>query len=179
MNQSTQIEQCNAIYDGEQDRILLRFRINTGAEFRFWLTRRYVNLLWGIMMKISGEFSARKAPCDFMIHGTLAELAHGNAVNKANFSSAYHEGSEFPLGETPILLAKISFNPMQGDKQVLSLFPQDGQGINLTLDENLLHVLARLIHEVTVKAEWGLELRITGVENSFLPVETTSPRMLH
>lgn len=179
MNTPQRLEQFNVVYDAEQDRILLRFRVNTGAEFKFWLTRRFVHLLWGFVTKMAGEFSARKNPGNLSMRDTLAELAHGRAVNKADFGTTYQEGSEFPLGPTPILLAKIAVNPLQGDNQLLSLLPENGQGINLTLDENLLHVLARLIQEAATKADWGLALRITGTESPVLPGASIPSKMLH
>lgn len=180
MSTPTKLEQFNATYEAEQDRILLRFRLNTGAEFRFWLTRRFVSLLWPVLMKMSAEFSERKSPTNPLLRDTLSELAHGNAVNKANFGQAYQEGSEFPLGETPILLAKISVNPNHGENQMLTLLPQTGQGINLTVDENILHLFARLLQEASTKAEWGIEMRITGPNETPLPIiEAVPTKVLH
>ena len=146
MSKPPQLEQFSASYDAAQDRLLLRVRTSNDAEFRFWLTRRYVALLWPILMKMAEDFSARKAPGDPLLRHTLAELAHGEAVGKADFGSAYRDGSIFPLGEDPILLARITVNPLIRDSQTLTLLPQHGQGINLDLNEKLVHVLARLLH---------------------------------
>lgn len=159
-NRPPRLEQFNASYEAMQDRILLRIRASDGAEYRFWITRRYMLLLWPILMKMADGFSARKA-ADPLTRSTLAELAHGEAVNQADFSSQYQEGTQFPLGEEPVLLARISLRPVAGDIQTLVLLPNEGQGVNLDLDEKLVHIVARLLQQTVTAAEWGLNLEVT------------------
>ncbi len=180
MSKPPQLEQFNASYVPEQDRLLLRARSSDDAEFRFWITRRYLALLWPMLMKMADTFSSRKAPGDPLTRNTLAELVHGDAVGKANFRSAYQDGSLFPLGEEPILLARITVKPIAGNTQTLSLLPQQGQGINLNLDEKLVHVLARLLQEAATAAEWGLTLRVApGTGTTPEATDLAAPRLLH
>lgn len=180
MNKPPQLQQFSASYVSGQDRLLLRVRSSDDAEFRFWITRRYLALLWPMLMKMADAFSGRKAPGDPLTRSALAELAHGEAVGKADFGSAYQDGSLFPLGEEPILLARITVKPLAGNTQTLSLLPQQGQGINLELDEKLVHVLARLLQEAANAAEWGLNLRVIPGSGA-TPEATTAaaPRLLH
>ena len=179
MNKPPQLEQFSASYDGEQDRLLLRIRSSDDAEFRLWITRRYLALLWPILMKMAEDFSARKTS-DPLTRNTLAELAHGQAVGNANFASEYKEGSLFPLGEEPILLARINLKPLQGNTQTLTLLPQRGQGINLDLDEKLVHVLARLLQQAATAAEWGLKLDVSVTPGATAePLQAAAPRLLH
>lgn len=179
MNKPPQLEQFSASYDGEQDRLLLRIRSSDDAEFRLWITRRYLALLWPILMKMAEDFSARKTS-DPLTRNTLAELAHGQAVGNANFASEYKEGSLFPLGEEPILLARINLKPLQGNTQTLTLLPQRGQGINLDLDEKLVHVLARLLQQAATAAEWGLKLDVSATPGTSVePLQAAAPRLLH
>lgn len=174
------MEQFSASYDSMQDRLLLRVRSSDESEFRFWITRRYLSLLWPMLMKMAAAFSNRKAHGNLLASSTLSELAHGEAVNNADFGSQYREGSIFPLGEEPILLARIKMKPLTGNTQTLTLLPKDGQGINLELDEKLVHVIARLLQEAANTAEWGLKLHVTADANSSSDVlAVASPRMLH
>jgi hypothetical protein len=180
MTSPPRLEQFSASHDSAQDRLLLRVRTSDEAEFRFWITRRYLALLWPILMKMADEFSARKAPGDPLTRNTLAELAHGEAVGKADFASAYQEGSLFPLGEEPILLARITVKPIEGKAQTLTLLPQEGQGINLNLDEKLVHVLARLLQEAAIAAEWGLNLRVTAGSGALPEIaDAAASRLFH
>lgn len=174
-----QLQQFSASYDSVQDRLLLRVRSTDDAEFRFWITRRYLALLWPILMKMADDFSARKST-DPLTRNTLAELAHGEAVGSADFASQYKDGSLFPLGEEPILLARITVMPLRERTQTLTLLPQQGQGINLDLDERLVHVLARLLQHAATAAEWGLALNITaGTGIASEPLQAAAPRLLH
>lgn len=179
MSKPPQLEQFSASYDSGQDRILLRIRSSDDAEFRFWLTRRYLALLWPILMKMAADFSARKTT-DPLTRDTLAELAHGEAVGKADFGSTYREGSLFPLGEEPLLLARITVKPLAGTTQTLTLLPLQGQGINLDLDERLVHIIARLLQQTAVAAEWGLTLDIAaGTDSTATPLQPAAHRLLH
>ncbi len=179
MSKPPQLEQFSASYDAAQDRLLLRIRSSDDAEFRFWITRRYLALLWPLLMKMADDFSARKTS-DPLTRNTLAELAHGEAVNKADFGSAYRDGSTYPLGEEPILLGRVTVKPLQGNTQTLTLLPQEGQGINLDLDEKLVHVLARLLQQAATTAEWGLTLEVApGTGATPEPLKASGPRLLH
>lgn len=180
MSKPPRLEQFSASYISEQDRLLLRVRSSDDAEYRFWITRRYLALLWPLLMKMADAFSSRKAPGDPLTRNTLAELAHGEAVSKADFGSAYRDGVLFPLGEEPVLLARITVKPLAGDTQTLTLLPQQGQGINLELDEKLVHILARLLQEAAAAADWGLNLRVTtGTTTTPEATDPTVPRLLH
>lgn len=173
-----QLEQFSASYDAAQDRILLRIRSSDDAEFRFWITRRYLALLWPVLMKIADAFSARKS-VDPLTRSTLSELAHGKAVGNADFATEYHAGSIFPLGEDPLLLARINVGSISAEWRTLTLLPQLGQGVNLKLDEKLLHVLARLLQQTAAAADWGLSLDVGGERAAAEPVQAGSPRLLH
>lgn len=172
------LEQFNAAYDAMQDRILMRIRTSDGAEYRFWITRRYLSLLWPLLMKMADGFSARKS-ADPLTRSTLAELAHGEAVGQADFASQYQEGTLFPLGPEPVLLARISLRPLVGDTQTLVLLPQEGHGINLDLDEKLVHILARLLQQAATAAEWALKLDVAPGMSAMDSAMTASPRRLH
>ncbi len=179
MSKPPQLEQFSASYDAAQDRLLLRIRSSDDAEFRFWITRRYLALLWPLLMKMTDDFSARKATGP-ATRSTLAELAHGEAVSKADFGSAYRDGSTYPLGEEPVVLGRITVKPVQGNTQTLILLPQEGQGINLDLDEKLVHVLARLLQQAAVTADWALNLDISPGNGAVPePLHAGGPRLLH
>ncbi|MCF8149310.1 MAG: hypothetical protein K9J80_01070 [Sulfuritalea sp.] len=180
MSKTPQLEQFSASYDSMQDRLLLRIRSNNDSEFRFWITRHYLQLLWPMLMKMADAFNRHKVTGNPPTRSTLAEMAHGEAVGRADFASPYQDGSLFPLGEEAVLLARITVKPLRGKAQTLTLLPQSGQGINLELDEKLVHVIARLLQEAANTAEWGLKLDVTADDNATPDVlAAASLRMLH
>jgi len=178
IDQPPRLEQFNAAYDATQDRILMRIRTSDGAEYRFWITRRYLSLLWPTLMKMADGFSARKST-DPLTRSTLAEIAHGEAVGKADFASQYQEGTLFPLVPDPVLLSRISLRPLTGATQTLVLLPQQGNGINLDLDERLVHILARLLQQAATAADWALKLEVTPGAAAMDAGAAAGPRRLH
>lgn len=179
MTKAPRLEQFSVAYDPRQDRLIWRVRTSDDAEYRFWITRRYLRLLWPILMKMADDFSACKAPHDPLARHALAELAHGRAVDGADFSSRYRDGSLFPLGEEPVLLARITTRPLEANTQRLTVLPEPGQGINLDLDEKLVHLLARLLQEAAVAADWGMALRLTPGEAESASGAPSPSRKLH
>ena len=43
---------------------------------------------------------------------------------------------------------------------MLGLLPTVGQGVHLTLDDNLLHGIVKLIQNAVARAEWDLPLQL-------------------
>ncbi|HVC12766.1 MAG TPA: hypothetical protein VNE59_14070, partial [Burkholderiales bacterium] len=53
------LHQIKIDYHAEQDRILMLISTNEAVEVRAWLTRRYVMLLWPLLVKQAEEASPR------------------------------------------------------------------------------------------------------------------------
>ncbi|MEM6917191.1 MAG: hypothetical protein AAF491_11555, partial [Verrucomicrobiota bacterium] len=51
--------------------------------------------------------------------------------------------------------------PGPGENQLLCMHPEKGQGIEMALNDQILHSLAKLIVDTTGKAGWNLDLRFT------------------
>lgn len=161
----SQLHQMQITFAPEEDRLL--FRVNTMGrhreEFRFWFTRRYVRILWnGLlnMLKQSPQDPVQGAPLSKQI-----AQEHQQVVEKADFQTAYLESNVFPLGEAPILLAKVGLGANSEGVPILSMQPQQGQGIELSLNRQILHSFCRLLHEATTKAEWDLHLDFGEAED--------------
>ena len=92
-------------------------------------------------------------------------LEHEHAVSKADFSKPYDAiGSARPLGEAPLLLARIQTGHDRSGQPVVALHPAEGQGITLTFDSVLLHSLCRLLQAAVKKSDWDMELKLPGTE---------------
>ena len=53
------LHQLKVDYDAEQDRLLMMVATSEGVELRLALTRRFVKLLWPLMVKLAEEASPR------------------------------------------------------------------------------------------------------------------------
>jgi hypothetical protein len=156
--ETPRLHQINATYDSLQDRILLMLNTTHGHEFRFWLTRRYLGLLWQALGHITGTFAVQRAPADPFLRSALSEFAEAQALSRADTQQSFTSGGYFPLGREPVLLSRITVTPLQQDQQTLRLTPEKGEGINLALNEDLAHILTNLLRQTAISAEWGLDL---------------------
>lgn len=152
------LRQLHANYDPVQDRILFAVGTADGVEFRFWVTRRYLLLVWSMLVRIVTAFAGERASGDPIKREALAEMAHHQAHQGTDFESRYEGGTRRPLGEAPVLLAKVSLSLGKGGTAVLALLPESGPGANLSLDERTTHLLASLLQRAAVQAEWQVSL---------------------
>jgi hypothetical protein len=160
------LQQLKVDYGAEQDRLLMLISTDDGQEVRLWLTRRYVKLLWPLLVKLAEEASPRiRTQASPEARKALLGIEHEQAVNKADFTKAYEKKSRStPLGEDPLLLGRIQTGHDRKGRPVLALHPAVGQGITLTLDSVLLHSLCRLLQAAVKKSGWDIELKLPEPE---------------
>ncbi len=155
-----QLHQITLDFDPEQDRLLMRIATSDAKEVALWLTRRCVRLMWPLLIKMvesSPRIQTRTASAG--ARAALMGLEHEKAVQQADFSHPYQPlGREHPLGAAPILVARIHTGRDEHGNHVLGLLPSQGQGINLALDEGLLHSCCQLLQNAVAKAQWDVEL---------------------
>src|SRR3981189_86234 len=134
------LQQLKVDYDAEQDRLLMLVATNDGVELRLWLTRRFVKLLWPLLVKLAEEASPRiRTQANPEARKALLGLEHEHAVSKADFSKPYDAvPSATPLGEAPLLLARIQTGHDRNGQPVIALHPSEGQGVTLTFYSSLL-----------------------------------------
>ncbi len=159
-----QMHQMQLSYVATEDRMLFRVNTKERQEFRFWMTRRYVAILWQTLTQLL----ANRAPApleapmpvvaDPLAEAAKQEILHQQAVSQADFKTQYQESGYLPLGEAPILLFSIGIKPAPDGQAMLCLHPEQGQGIEVVLNEQIVHSLCQLILDTTSKAEWGLSL---------------------
>jgi len=159
-----QMHQMQLTYVPTEDRLLFRMNTKNRQEFRFWMTRRYVGILWHSLTNIiskaekSKEEAPKPAPVDPLVESTKVEMKHQEMVSKSDFKTEYQESTYLPLGEQPALLFSVAVKPNPNGQAMLCMHPEKGEGVELALNEQILHSLCKLIAETTEKAEWKLHL---------------------
>lgn len=144
------INQINITYSPEQDRLLLRANTEGQQEYRIWLTRRFSALLMQVLDKqINQAGGMQKLASE---HETLAHLKQG-AFDKAYQDDVNHS---FPLGEAGILGYQINSGPGKDGGATVQLLPQDGQGLNLSLNDSMLYLIYNLLEQALMQADWNL-----------------------
>jgi hypothetical protein len=165
------LHQIKIDYEPGEDRLLMLISAQGGVELRMWLTRRFIKLLWPLLVKLAEEASPKiRSQANPEARRALLGLEHEQAVARADFTREYDSaGSERPLGDAPLLLASIQTGQDRNGQPILALRPPEGQGITLTLDSVLVHSLCRLLQAAVKKSDWDMELRMPGSEGQEAP----------
>ena len=157
----TKIHQIQFRYDPHEDRALLRLTTTARHEFRFWVTRRYAKLLWA---GLTGSASRGAAVTPALREAVLA-IEQEAAIARADFETHFDETTlSTPLGQAPILLARLKCVRKSDSITLLAMHPLKGQGIEIRLDQTLLHSMLKLLAEAARAAEWDLDTTIREPE---------------
>ena len=145
----------------EDDRLLMRLATDSGAEVLVWLTRRCVKRLWPLLLNMAQTTPDIALQPNPEAKRALLGFQHEKAIRQADFSKPYEEATrERPLGQQPLLVTRIQPRRDQQGRHVLGLLPTVGQGVHLTLDDNLLHGLVKLIQNAVARADLDLDLQV-------------------
>ncbi len=160
------LHQLKVEYDAEQDRLVMLVATSEAMELRLALTRRFVKLLWPLLVKLAEEASPRiRSQANPEARKALLGLEHETAVQKADFSKPYDAGeSARPLGDSPLLLARIQTGHDRNGQPIVALHPSEGQGVTLSFDSVLLHSVCRLLQAAVKSSDWDMELKLPGTE---------------
>ncbi len=163
-----QIDQVQIKFVAIEDRLLLRVSSSGDLEFRFWMTRRFVKLIWPALGKMLKETPRIQTQPSADAKRELLAFEHEKAVTNSDFDTPYKDTPKIlPLGKVPILLVKMQMRHNDDGSMVMSLGPEEGAGIDLALNYGLLHSLVELIGNGARIAEWELSSPIdegSGIE---------------
>ena len=152
----TSISQLQMSYSAEEDRVLFRLNTSGGEEFRFWLTRRFSQLLVQALNqhKVADPDVASQPTED--ARQAIQDFKREAAQEKGDFQKEFRPSQSFPLGDSPVLAYKLSYK-IEENKLKLSIQPKEGQGINIVLDPMLNFNVSKLLKSASEKAGWQLE----------------------
>lgn len=155
------IHQMQIIFVPVQDRLLFRLHTTDRNELKLWFTRRYVKLLWQVLQQMLGGTQSGTSTDPRTKEAELS-FQHEQALAKMDFSTPYRETPEVhrPLGDEPVLVARIQVKPGPENTRVLCMHPEQGQGVEIVLDSIWLHSLCKLLVGAVKRSGWDLELRI-------------------
>ena len=151
---SNQIKQIQAHYLPIEDRILLKIHTDDQQVFHAWLTRRYLKLL---LPALQGQHPQTGEA--LFSENAQTEVVQPAALDESQFNQPYEppEAADFPLGEAPILLSKITFKGFDTDAPQLALEPEEGAGIALSYQPSFVKALLTIIQQSVAKADWQFD----------------------
>lgn len=164
------VHQMQMSFSVVEDRLFFRFNTTDKNEFRFWFTRRYVKLLWSVLEKLLLNQIQSSLPITNNAQKALLSFQHEQVVAQSDFSKQYeHENMKTPLGEMPILLSRFQIKMANNGDSILCFHPEKGNGIEMNVDEKLLHSFAKILISSLSKTGWDLEYRI--MEEQVFPLD--------
>lgn len=163
-----QIHQMQVTFDAAEDRLRMRLSTTSGQEFRLFLTRRFVRLLWPELQTTVEKAAAVKSPAP-VARREIVSFEREKALAETDFKTPFQESPSevprsFPLGEAPFLATRAQVRIERPGAYRLTLDPQAGRGIELGLDDRLMHSLARLIESAARAAQWDLPFLAPAAE---------------
>lgn len=155
---TNQIKQIQASYHPLEDRILIKLHTDQQQKIHAWMTRRFVKLL---IPALQGQHPKTGQPMLDNAEQMTQEIEQQKAQMGTQFDSDYDEPefAEAPLGEDPILLAKITFKGLGSEYPQLLLEPETGSGISLSYNAQLTGTLLKLFTQALKQSDWSLELK--------------------
>ncbi len=175
------LERITVEFAPEEDRMLVRVHFDKSAEVLFYFTRRLVKRFWPVLLQIAQSKPDIQVQANPEARRAMLGFEHQKALKEVQFTKAVKQPErEHPLGDSPVLVTRIRARRNEKGLTVLSLLPREGagNGVDLTLGENLLHGFMKLVQDTVAKAEWDLPLQVPTLEEG-LSNETGTVRTLN
>lgn len=157
------LQQMQLTYDQLQDRLVLILYTQDWCEYRFWITRRAVRMLWKMLTELlardqkdqqqhqqESQQIGKKIEQETSQRQPLAEQYSSRLTRK-------------PLGEEPLLIYKVMASPGKQGGSFLRLEDIQGRSIEFGGDSKIITALCQLIRRITKQAEWDLHLEDKNV----------------
>ncbi len=172
--------QINVTYNPGEDRLLMRMNApgpDGSVEYRMWLTRRFLQLMWQGLDKSMEAESAADPTVQPSVREAVQQFKEEAALSEADFSTPYEKApATTPLGPDPFLITKMQIKKGEGDKRVLIMSGENGQGVTLAMAEPMLHSVRKLLADAAGKAGWGLSLKLLATQQ---PNYSGQPRIVN
>lgn len=173
----SRINQIQIRYTPVEDRIVLRLNTENSTEFRFWITRRYAKTLAASLLKLlrsAGDIQEHKED----VQKAVLSFQHEEAISKADFAKTFQaQPKSMPLGDVPVLLSKLTVKHTDDGNPMLCMYPEQGPGIDLALQQQLLHSISKLFADALQTSEWDVAFNLP--ENSSIKQDAKKPVLLN
>ena len=147
---SDKLHQINVQYSHVEDRILLRASTENDDEYLIWLTRRFTQMLLGMLGHEIKKRGGAAPP------GAQKETKR--LFSEGAFEQPYAENApkKRPLG-AGLLACSIKTTAAGDGNLVLEIQSEAGQGIVFNLNNTLLYMFYSLLMQGVTQTEWQLD----------------------
>lgn len=175
------VYQMQISYSSQEDRLIMNINSKDNKEIRLFLTRRIAESFLGILKQtinhalthqpqLNDKENSNTVPKEVSVHQKMEQqIQHQNIVDDSDYETPFITGNNFPMGETTILVEKITLNTYENSNIALIFTSTDEQDVNLNLDPPLLHSVSDLLIKVMPSTEWNIGL--SNETNLLIPEE--------
>lgn len=155
---SSPLQQLQLSYDQLQDRLVLSLHTKDFCEYRFWITRHVTSAFWKILLELLK--ADQKGQLEHARESKKAseQIQQEKMQRQATADKFAQRVMRRPLGEEPLLLAKIQAKIAENGVAFLHLEDVQGRSIEFTGNSTIVVALCQLIQETIKKANWNLIL---------------------
>jgi len=143
--------QLQISYDAAEDRLLLTLA-TADRRVGLWLTRRLTAMLWQVLWQRAGS------SVDAGVTSTAKEWVLRLKQDRARQAQEVTQEPRLQTGSPPLLVTTLQYGPGDKGGHLLSLLDATGKGEVLTLDDDSLYGLIRLLDDTLTSSEWSLDL---------------------
>jgi hypothetical protein len=174
----SRINQIQIRYAPIEDRIVLRLNTEDSSEFRFWITRRYAKILAGSLLKLLQSAEDVQEHKEEQVKKAVMTFQHEEAISKADFAKTFQaQPKSMPLGNVPVLLSKLTIKQTDDGNPMLCMYPEQGQGIDLALQQQLLHSISKLFADALQASDWDVDFSLPA--NGLVQQDMEKPVLLN
>jgi len=174
----SRINQIQIRYAPIEDRIVLRLNTEDSSEFRFWITRRYAKILAGSLLKLLQSAEDVQEHKEEQVKKAVMTFQHEEAISKADFAKTFQaQPKSMPLGNVPVLLSKLTIKQTDDGNPMLCMYPEQGQGIDLALQQQLLHSISKLFADALQASDWDVNFSLPA--NGLVQQDMEKPVLLN
>lgn len=170
---NAQLAQISVKYVATEDRLLLRLGTSDKTEYRLWLTRRFITVLWPALhqrlnktaqvgiVTVRGETPPEPEDLPPHVRDAVLSMQHQEALQDADFSTPHADDNvDVTDNSGPLLIIGGRVEPWKDGKVTMHLRSENNMDITFALDSRLLHALCHLISTGARTGEWELELSV-------------------
>lgn len=163
-----QLKQINVTYTPKQDRLLIKVSNSNDQEHRLWFTRRFTQLLMGVLDSNFLAESRAQGAVSEEAQAAFAEYQHMQNVQEDCFAGEYQGGAENnpdtdgaqgqvleqEMEEQDLLAHTIKYSARDDGGLTLSIIANEGQTLTLNMDTSMKHQFYELLRRSLVVSDW-------------------------
>lgn len=156
---SSRIQKLEVSFNPIEDRLILKFYTESLIEYRLYITRRFLKILWKALQRLLTTDVKPKVEQVREAKKISQAYEKEQSMQKSEFVQKYSSKvkiSKTPMGVEPILVSRIQIRQAPSGPPILCLQPENGRGFELPAHTMIIRAISKLLCEALKKTDWDL-----------------------